>query len=84
MYSRIHGIRYAKYDAGNATRPSAAPNGVNGITVRTAIPVMVSNVTGADARLWINGIHGNNTDILFHDGFPPFRSAHDISSDKQF
>ena len=58
MYSRIHGIRYAKYDAGKATRPSAAPNGVNGITVRTAIPVMVSNVTGADARLWINGSFG--------------------------
>jgi len=49
----MHGMRYAKYDAGSATNPKIVPSGVNGIIVRTAIPVNVRSVTGADALLWM-------------------------------
>lgn len=54
----MHGSRYAKYAAGSATNPRSFPNIVNGMTVRIVIPVIVRNVTGADARLWINGSFG--------------------------
>jgi hypothetical protein len=54
----MHGIRYRKYAAGSGRNPSIFPKEVNGITVTTAIPLKVSNVRGAEARLWINGSFG--------------------------
>lgn len=51
----MHGIRYIKYGNGNETNPTALPSRVKGIMVITMIPKKLSNVSGVDARLCING-----------------------------
>ena len=44
--------------AGKSVKPKAGPSGENGIAVKTAIPAMVRNMTGADAWLWMKGNFG--------------------------
>jgi len=58
IYSNTVPASQVKNTGGNAARPMFAPNRVNGITVKTAMPVIVSNATGIDARLWKKGIFG--------------------------
>ena len=59
MYRKIVSASHAKYSAGKACSFSqSASHGINGIAVKTAIPVNVSKVTEADARLLINGSFG--------------------------
>ena len=54
----MQGNKYAKKAPGSATKPNILPKPVNGIIVNTAMPVKVKSVSGADARLWMNGILG--------------------------
>ena len=58
MYKITVSTSHGKNAKGRGASPIAAPKPVNGIAVKTAIPVKVSNVRGADARLWIKGIFG--------------------------
>ena len=58
MYKRIVNSNQGKNDEGSAAKPIECPKLVKGIAVKTAIPVKVSRVSGADARLCIKGIFG--------------------------
>lgn len=58
IYSRMQGIRKAKYSGGRATKPSRVPSGVKGMRVRAVMPASVTSVSGAEARLWIKGSLG--------------------------
>ena len=59
IYNKIHGSRYAKYAAGSATNPRSFPNIRKWYDSQNRNPMSsVRNVTGADARLWINGSFG--------------------------
>ena len=58
MYRKIVSISHGKNDNGKAASPSVFPSAVNGIAVKTAMPVKEMMVSGKDARLCINGIFG--------------------------
>ena len=58
IYKRIHGIKYEKYEAGNAINPRISPSFVNGIIVNIPIPSVVIAVSDVEALLCINGILG--------------------------
>jgi len=58
MYSKIIPVSQIKYSPGNGYSPIILPKPVKGIIVNAVIPVNVSRVSGADARLWINGSFG--------------------------
>ena len=58
MYRDTVNSSHGKYAPGSGAKPMDLPKGVKGITVKTAMPAQVSRVSGAEARLWINGTFG--------------------------